>query len=175
MGKDEIIVGVLKKTEWKAYRDMWLKALKEAPEAFASTFEDQEKISDEEWRERLNAVISEQDGIVIFAIVNEKPIGMIGCYFEDNPKFSHIATIWGAYVEPDYRKIGVATLLANELIKRLQDIERIIKIKTYSITNAHLAVNVYKNFGFEIVGISKKELKIKDRYFDVYIMEKFIR
>lgn len=170
-----ISIGTLKKEQWQDYRDIWLEALKESPEAFTATYEDQSAISDDIWKQRLDAVIRERDGIIVFALVDNKPIGMVGAYFEDNPKFRHIATVWGAYVKPEYRKQGVARDMANELFRRLQEVERIVKIKTYSITNGHLAVNVYRHFGFEIIGISKKELLINGLFYDVYIMEKFIR
>lgn len=168
-----IQIGSLREDQWKEYRDIWLEALQKAPEVFTASHYEQSKVSDDVWKERFESTLKERDGIVIFALVDNKPVGMIGAYFDDNPKFHHIATIWGAYVKPDYRNRGVATKMANALLHRLEEIKRITKIKTYSITNSKLAVNVYKHFGFDIVGIAKQELKIGNQYFDVYIMEKY--
>jgi ribosomal protein S18 acetylase RimI-like enzyme len=167
--------GPIAPNRWEDYRNLWLEALKETPEAFSADYETQSKVSESVWKERLNSVIQEDDAVMVFAKLNNKIIGMIGAYFDDNPKFRHIATIWGAYVKPEYRKQGVATRMANILFEKISEKKDIKKIKTYSITNGHLAVNVYQHFGFDIIGISKEELRIGDSYFDVYIMEKRLR
>lgn len=164
--------GSIPSDRWEDYRDLWLEALKETPEAFAADYETQKDIPDNVWRQRLRTVVEEKEAVMVFAKLNNTLIAMIGAYFDDNPKFQHIATIWGAYVKPEYRKQGVATKMANILFQKISDRQEIKKIKTYSITNSLLAVNVYQHFGFEIIGISKNEIRIADTYFDVYIMEK---
>lgn len=167
--------GPIAPNRWEDYRDLWLEALKETPESFAADYNEQRQVSDHVWKRRLESVLLEKEAVMVFAKLNTKIIGMIGAYFDENPKFKHIATVWGAYVKPDYRNQGIATRMANILFEKISDNPDIKKIKTYSITNGHLAVNVYKNFGFDIIGISKEELLIGDRYFDVYIMEKRLR
>lgn len=167
--------GPIAPNRWEDYKNLWLEALKETPEAFSADFETQSHISDAVWKNRLDSVLNEEDAMMVFAKLNNKIIGMIGAYFDDNPKFQHIATIWGAYVKPEHRKQGVATRMANILFEKIAERKDIKKIKTYSITNGHLAVNVYTHFGFDIIGVSKEELRIGESYFDVYIMEKRLR
>lgn len=168
-------IGSIPLNAWDDYRDLWLEALKETPEAFAADYTEQSTTPENIWRQRLRSVVEEKDALMVFAKIGPKLVGMIGAYFDTNPKFRHIATIWGAYVKPEYRKQGVATDMANALLLKLKDRSEIKKVKTYAITNAHLAVNVYKNFGFDIIGISKEELRVDDKYYDVYIMEKILR
>lgn len=160
--------------QWEAYRDLWLEALRDTPEAFAADYETQKNVPDEVWKKRLEQVLLEKEAIMVFARVDGELVGMIGGYFEDNPKFSHIVTVWGAYVKPDFRNQGIATDMANELIERIKKKPGIRKIKTYSVTSGNMAVMVYKKHGFDIVGISKGELRVGDEYRDVYIMEKYL-
>ncbi|MCX7997022.1 MAG: GNAT family N-acetyltransferase [Patescibacteria group bacterium] len=162
-------------SRWQEYRDLWLEALRETPEAFAADYDTQAKVPDEIWRERLEEVLRETTAVMVFAQVDNQLVGMIGAYYEENPKFSHIATIWGVYVKPEFRKQGIATDLANELIEKIKRNPAIKKIKNYSVTTGQMAVTVYKNHGFEIVGISKEELKTAEGFKDVYIMEKYLR
>lgn len=170
-----ISYGAITPDRWEEYRDLWLEALQQTPEAFAADYETQKNVPDSVWKERLREVVKGQDAMMVFAKQNTKLVGMIGAYFDDNPKFQHIATIWGAYVKPEYRKQGVATRMAEILFAMIGDRKEIKKIKTYSITNGHLAVNVYQHFGFDIIGVSKAELRIGESFFDVYIMEKTLR
>ncbi len=171
----EIIVGNLMPDQWRDYRDIWLEALKEAPEAFSASYEEQRKVSDSIWKERFETVYFEKEGVVVFARIGNKPVGFVGAYFETNEKFRHVATIWGAYVQPDYRKQGIARDMANELLRKLILIPHLKKVKTYAITNGHLAVNVYQHYGFEIIGVFKDELFTNGKYYDVYCMEKFLQ
>jgi len=172
--QSQIIVGNLMPKQWKEYRDIWLEALQQAPEAFSASYEEQKKVSDSEWKERFESVYFERGGIVVFARIGNNPIGFVGAYFEENIKFRHVATIWGAYVKPEYRKQGFARDMVNEILRKLKALPHLNKVKTYAITNGNLAVNVYKEFGFEIIGIFKQELFTKDIYYDVYCMEKFL-
>ncbi len=170
----EIMIGNLMPDQWKDYRDIWLEALREAPEAFSASYEEQKRVPDSVWKERFESVYFEKEGVVVFARIGNKPVGFVGAYFETNKKFRHVATIWGAYVKPEYRKQGVAGEMAHELLRKLKTFSYLKKVKTYSITNGHLAVNVYKNFGFEIIGVFKEELFTNGKYYDVYCMEKIL-
>ena len=121
MTDTSIEYGSIAPNRWEEYRDLWLEALKETPEAFAADYETQSKISDTTWKERLQSVVKEEDAMMVFAKQNNKLIAMIGAYFDDNPKFQHIATIWGAYVKPEFRKQGIATRMANILFDKIGD------------------------------------------------------
>ena len=162
----------LKPGQWQAYRDIWLEALKETPQAFPADYEEQKDQPDEVWQRRFETVLKGEDIVVIFAQAEDKPIGFLGAYIDENPKFHHIATIWGAYVHKDFRKRGIATRMMEEFLKEIKQMPHITKIKTYSVTTELMAVNAYKNFGFDLIGISKNEMKVGDEYLNVYLLEK---
>lgn len=169
---DTITIGMLRPDQWREYRDIWLEALKKTPEAFFPSFEQQREQSDEVWQDRLRNVIAGEDIIMVFALKGHDPIGFLGAYFDDNPKFAHIAFIWGAYVQEHFRRQGVARRMMEAFLEKLLEKDGITKIKTYSVTNELMAVNVYKSFHFDLVGIMKNEMKVGDKYLNVYIMEK---
>lgn len=169
---ENVTIGTLQSDQWQEYRDIWLEALEETPEAFFADYGQQKEQPDAVWKRRLESILKEEDAVVTFALQNGNPIGFIGGYFDDNPKFRHICTIWGAYVKKDFRKQGIARRMMEEFMKKIEHRKGIKKIKTYSVTNELLAVNVYKSFGFDLIGISKNELCINDSYLNVYLMEK---
>ncbi|MFW5703979.1 MAG: N-acetyltransferase family protein [Patescibacteria group bacterium] len=164
----------LQPTQWREYRDIWLEALKEMPEVFFADYEEQSKQPDEVWKERLNAALKEDDIIVIFAIAEGKPIGFLGAYIDTNPKFRHIAVIWGAFVRYNFRHRGISKAMMDAFMKKINSRPEITKIKTYSVTNERLAVSIFKNYGFELIAIAKNEIKLGDEYRNVYIMEKLL-
>lgn len=171
---ETVTIGTLQTDQWKEYRDIWLEALEETPEAFFAAYEDQKEQPDSVWKRRLESVLKEEGAIVVFALQDGKPVGFLGGYFDDNPKFRHVCTIWGAYVKKDLRKQGIAKRMMEAFVKKIEDRKEIKKIKTYSVTNELLAVNIYKSFGFDLIGISKNELCINNTYVHVYLMEKMV-
>ncbi len=170
----DITFGPLQPDQWQDYRDIWLEALREMPEAFPGDYNQQKDQPDHVWQQRLQTALEEKDVIIIFAKVEEKPIGFLAAFMDDNQKFAHYITIWGTYVQSAYRNQGVAKYMMKKFIQKVEALPQIIKIKTFSVTSETMAVSLYKNFSFEIAGISKKEMKIDDTYIDVYLMEKYL-
>ena len=172
---DDIEIGTLGPEKWRYYRDLWLEALQETPEAFLASYDYELKTPDEKWQRRLQKVRDEKEQMMVFALNQGKPVGMIGVFFQENPKVKHIADIWTAYVLKEYRRAGVAKKMLTALLDRIQARPEITKVKIGSITNQKLIVNLYKDYGFELIGIYKNEIKVGDKYYDEYLMEKMIR
>src|SRR5574337_595619 len=66
----ELTVRALTEDDWEAYRAVRLEALRESPEAFVATFEEESALDESVWRERMNRstrLLAEQDG---------KPVGI---------------------------------------------------------------------------------------------------
>lgn len=150
---------------WREYRDLRLEALRMEPAAFGSSSQEDEKLTEEQWRKRIQNVT--------FALSDDKPLGMISCVFSDRVKTGHVADIFGVYVSPDHRGRGVGT----KLLKRVLSLARrkgIIKLKLAVNPEQLAAVRLYEKAGFVPVGRMKKELRIGRRFFDEIIMEKLL-
>lgn len=169
-----ITFGPLAQDQWRAYRDIWLEALKQMPEAFPGDYDQQRIQPDEVWQQRLQLALEEKEVMIIFAMIDGKPIGFLGAFMDDNPKFAHYATIWGVYVQQEHRDRGIARHLMKKFIEKIKTIPGMVKIKTFSVTSEQMAVSLYKNFNFEIAGISKKEMFVDGEYINVYLMEKYL-
>lgn len=102
----DIDVRVLAEGDWEEYRDVRLAALKESPEAFAATYEDEAVFDEALWRQRM--VRSKR----LLASVDDRVVGVvsIGQAGEDNP---NTAELFGLWVAPAARGTGVATALVQ--------------------------------------------------------------
>lgn len=102
----ETSIRVLGEDEWEAYRGARLRALKESPEAFAATYEDESEFDEDVWRERMNRssrLVAEQDSDVV-GIVSVRG---------DEEMFDNAAEVFGLWVPVSLRGSGVAAQLVQ--------------------------------------------------------------
>lgn len=148
---------------WKDYRDLRLESLKVDPSAFGSSFEEEETLTEDEWKRRIQNAL--------FALVEDDPIGVIVCVFNNRPKTKHIAEIFGVYVRADHRGQGVATRLLEQTLSLIRGNRRVVKVKLAVNPEQLAAVKLYKKAGFIAVGREKKELRVGRRFYDLLLME----
>ena len=91
--------------DWPALRDIRLEALRDAPEAFASTYEEQAAFGEADWRERITR------GGTFLAYVPEvdasEPAGLVGGYQQGTGTVGLISM----FVRPRARGSGVGEAL----------------------------------------------------------------
>ena len=141
---------------WKEYRTLRLEALKNDPTAFGSSHEEDIRLPPKEWKRRIRSVL--------FALVDNKPIGMIVLHFESKIKTKHIANIYGVYVKNEYRNLGIGTKLLESAISLAKKNKGTIKIDLNVNPKQKAAVNLYKKYDFKPVGILKKDLCINGKF-----------
>lgn len=100
----DISVRLLDENEWSVYREVRLRALRESPEAFVATVDEEEEFSEELWRERMNRsrrLLAERDGEVL-------GVTSLGTHEVDE---RGVGELFGLWVAPEYRATGVARRL----------------------------------------------------------------
>lgn len=160
--------------EWEKYKRIRLDALKSNPTSFASTYEETLRYSDEVWQNRLNRKKQDDNSIMLFAFDEQKIIGLVGIYWRDRQMIKHIAEVHGVFVNPAYRRQGVAKLLMEKIIAKVKKHQQFAKLKLQVNTLNVSAIKLYQSVGFKIVGTLKKETKFDNTYFDDYVMEKIL-
>lgn len=154
-------------SEWEKYKSLRLEALKNDSLAFGSAYEEAADKRDEKWQ----APLQSPNNYLLFAKDKDDLVGMVAAYGEEGQKVEHIAYVWGVYVRKEHRGKGVGKKLMEALLDELQA-AGFVKANLGVNTIQKSAEKLYESLGFEIIGISHKELKIEGEYYDECLMEK---
>ncbi|MGC2191989.1 MAG: GNAT family N-acetyltransferase [Candidatus Dormiibacterota bacterium] len=130
--------------EWQRYREIRLRALTEAPEAFGSSWANESARPDSVWRERS---ISTPDRQMWSARRGEGWIGLVGAVRE--PDFQlQLVSMW---VDPGWRRQGVARALIAAVVAwhRLGGSSRLVLWVSSDNPAARLC---YESEGFRLTG-----------------------
>lgn len=148
---DNIEIVSLRPEEWQLYKELRLRALKEEPQAFGSTYEENLNHPDAYWKQRLEDSFKKDTQWLLFARLNNQLIGMIGAYLEKEDQAEVIAM----YVMPETRGKGISKLLMKELIKKIKINNDIKKIIITVNPEQKAALHLYHNVGFQLVSQEK--------------------
>ena len=156
----------LPSNRWKEYKALRFEALQKDPTAFGSSYVEELRLPEAEWRKRLKNAI--------FALSNGEPVGMIVYIFNNKVKIKHIANIFGVYVRKEYRNKGVGKRLIEYALSQIRKNKKILKIDLCVNSKQKAAAKLYKKCGFKIVGKLKRDLFVNGKFYDEILMEKFI-
>ncbi len=135
--------------EWRELRAIRLRALADAPQAFATTLAEAERRSDDEWREAALRGASGDRQSTFVAADGERLVGMaVGFVSDEAADEVHLVAMW---VDPTVRRKGVGTGLVEAVLAWAH--ERGTRV-------VHLAVNetesgtarFYRSLGFKATG-----------------------
>jgi ribosomal protein S18 acetylase RimI-like enzyme len=135
--------------EWRTYRDLRLRALADAPDAFGSTLADEGTRPDREWATRLQAGIDRQRNLPLLAEAGTEPVGLAWGRIHDSS--TDVANLYQMWVAPTHRRMGIGELLLNAVIvwARTLKARRVV----LSVTSGNSpAYRMYIRAGFKSVG-----------------------
>jgi ribosomal protein S18 acetylase RimI-like enzyme len=148
-----------------SYRELRLRALREHPDAFTSSFEE-DRLKPIEWsRQRLSPRPEAPHDFVLGAFADGKLVGILGMFVEQRMKVRHIGEVFGMYIAPEYAGRGLGRLLVDACIARARaaGLERLRLTVTES--NAR-AKSLYERAGFRAFGVERNAVKVEGRYYD---------
>ena len=145
------------------YKTIRLNALRLAPTAFSSSFETCCALPDEFFLDRATFA---PDNFIIGAFHHQDLIATAGGYVEQEKKRNHIAFVVGMWVEPAYRKRGIAGKLLHEVVTRLKSLPDVTDIQLSVTGDNSYALELYRNYGFAIWGREPRALKLPDGVYD---------
>jgi len=147
------------------YRALRLRALREHPDAFTSSFEEDE-LKPIEWaRQRLVERPEAPHDFVLGAFAERVLVGILGLSVEPRRKVRHIGEVFGMYVAPEYAGRGVGQLLLDACIGRAREAGLEQLRLTVTESNAR-AKALYERAGFRAFGLERNAVKVDGRYFD---------
>jgi GNAT superfamily N-acetyltransferase len=101
--------------EWRELRDLRLCALKDAPDAFGSTYEDESSSADAQWMGWAEGTADDGSSFGAIAVDDARWIGMaIGAPHNDHPGEAGLFAMW---VDPSARGAGIGRALVEEIVR----------------------------------------------------------
>ncbi|MBL7973548.1 MAG: GNAT family N-acetyltransferase [Candidatus Kapabacteria bacterium] len=153
--------------EWQQLRELRLDALKHEPQSFGSSYEKEVAKESEFWITLAkNSHLKDSSVCAMVAVLNNKFIGMIGCYLPEQGNWN----IWGMYVLQEFRGNGVARSLMECAIRLIRQRNPDSVIQLYVNVEQTPAVSLYKAMGFEISELLPNQLMGDGQHYDEYIM-----
>jgi ribosomal protein S18 acetylase RimI-like enzyme len=157
----------------EAYRPLRLRALRERPDAFGSSYEEAVSRPIEATWQRLHEQSPAEGSFILGAFDlgafddGGVLVGTMGLLREQGMKTRHKATVWGAYVAPEARGQGVGKALLRELIARARNVAGIEQVLLAVTMHNAEARGLYLACGFTVYGTEPRALRLPDgRYLD---------
>ncbi|AJQ62431.1 acetyltransferase (plasmid) [Bacillus thuringiensis serovar morrisoni str. 4AA1] len=162
-------IRLLNDSDAQVYREVRLHALKNDPDAFGSSYEQEETKPLGHIIERIHHT-KDQFTLGCFDDSN-KLVGIVNFSRENRLKTAHKGNIYGMYVEPQFRGRGLGKALLLALIERAtKECEGLEQIHLTVVSNNKSAKRLYVSLGFEVYGIEPHALKFDEQYFDEELM-----
>lgn len=146
------------------YWDLRLEALKQAPEAFLTSYED--AIKRENPISQVKSNLAAKGNYTFGAFEGGQLIGVVTLLQETAEKIQHRANIYAMYVTPTKQGKGVGEALLTEAITKAKSIETIEKINLSVVASNEPAKELYTKLGFKVYGLEEKAIKVNGVYLD---------
>lgn len=132
--------------DWEVLRELRLRALADAPDAFASTLEKEAAFPEEVWRQRAEGGAGSGSFI---ACEDGAGIGMARIFAEaDTPGRMHLVGMW---VDPRHRRRGVAKALVEQAVRWAEE-RRAREVILWVVDRNLQARRLYERAGFRPTG-----------------------
>lgn len=145
------------------YHALRLRMLREYPDAFTSSFED-------DVLKPLSWVVARltpdaEDGAVLGAFdATGALVGSIGLAREARRKQRHKALVFGMFVAPEHAQRGIGRALLDACIARARATAGVEQLELTVTAGNRRARGLYEAAGFRVFGLEERALKIGDRY-----------
>jgi ribosomal protein S18 acetylase RimI-like enzyme len=131
-----------------SYTAVRLRALKDSPSSFGSTYLGELQLTDEQWDAR-TANLNGERRVGYLAFDGDQYCGIALCFLEDDDSLK--AELISMWVAPEYRKAGVGRLLVDAIVGWAGD--RGVRSLQLMVTSCNdAAIEFYKRLGFLMTG-----------------------
>jgi ribosomal protein S18 acetylase RimI-like enzyme len=164
-----VIIRPTREQDIYAYREMRLEALRLHPEVFGADLAESQARPIERWQGNVRDGAGTEQNITFVAESGGNLVGMTGIRRFDGVKMQHSAMIWGVYVRPEWRGVGIIDALLETCLDwaASRDV-RLVKLSVVA-TNAP-AIRSYVRAGFSVYGLEPDVILAEGTYYDELLM-----
>jgi len=142
----KLTIRELIESDWRTYRELRLWSLRDSPDAFDSTYEDEEQWSDDIWRSGFTCEESGSLQLPLIAELNGIAIGLAwGVVMDRNDLQAHLNQMW---VSPSARGMGIGHKLMLRVIDWARDLDLDAIVLSVPTSNPK-AMHFYRAAGFQ--------------------------
>lgn len=160
-----ILVRRLTPADADAYRELRLRALREHPAAFTSSYEEDVRKPAAAWSQRL-AGADDADEWVLGAFDDDTLVGLAGLAREARAKSRHKATVFGMYVAAEATGRGIGRALLAELVARARQRVGLTQLVLTVTRDNDGARELYAAAGFRTFGVEPRAVRVGDAWHD---------
>ena len=142
-------------SQWKLYRELRLAALKDSPEAYASSYAQEIQLDDTVWKNKLELAANLSNRVALLANLQSNPSGLVWGIIDQ--ELSDSVNVYQLWVDPKFRRQGIARALIDNLCAWARKYGTSYLALEVAMEN-QTAVSFYENYGFTIVTITDPEL-----------------
>ena len=135
-----------------AFQALRLRGLKESPEAFASSYEEEVNTPIEEIERRLQL---KTDSAIFGAFQGTELCALVGLQRERMAKLAHKSFIWGLYVAPETQGRGVGAQVLRHALSHAATVLGTRQVNLGVSTKNSPAIALYKKLGFVEYGLER--------------------
>ncbi len=150
-----------------AYRAIRLEALRDHPEAFASSYE----VAAARPPEFFAALLEKLQFFGAFSAAGEL-VGIVAFEQSDGDREKHRGWLLQMYVRPQMRGTGCAMALVETLLAHAR--ERVLQVHLGVASHNEAAIRLYARAGFVRYGTDPRFLAVDGRYVDEDLMVRFL-
>lgn len=141
-----------------SFKAIRLEALKANPELLGSSFELEDELDVAWFAGRL------EDAHVVGAFRDGELVGTAGFSIQQGQKNAHKGRLWGMYVQPSSRNLGVGRLLVSAMLDVAREKVELVQLSV--VRENRPARRLYESAGFLEFGMEPKASKYGDKYYD---------
>lgn len=153
-----------------ALRALRLRALREEPDPFMTTYDEEQARPLELLIARLREQSDTADSAVLGAFESGVLVGILGFLRDGHRKARHRVDLWGMYVAPKARGHGHGRALLDAALSRIAAIPGVEQVHLGLAVTSEAARRLYLRAGFKVVGLIPRAMKDGDRYIDEELM-----
>lgn len=157
-------IRLLAPADAQAYHELRLRMLREHPEAFTSSFEE-ESAKPLSWvQERLAARTAPPAKVVLGAFSPEgRLLGSVGLSGEAREKQRHKAVLFGMFTATDARGQGVGKALLAECLEQARALR--LEHVVLTVTEGNPAERLYAAAGFVRFGVEPRAIRVAGKFY----------
>jgi GNAT superfamily N-acetyltransferase len=163
-------VRILTEADGEAFWNIRLRALRDDPESFGSSYEEILERGIAGVTQSLRKRDTAPDDVTFGAFEGKTLVGIAGFRREVEVKKRHKGVIWGMYVPREMRGQGIGKALLQAAIAYARTLPQLEKINLAVVLTSREARQLFISLGFEPYGLEGHALKLHDRYFDQELM-----